>query len=596
MNEPVRTDHRWFRRPVVLPGGQVNNAARFHGPLLRQGRSAGLPVKYWRRYWFAPGGLHGAAAVRIAIALSVLWTVSRLTSGAYIADPGIAPTALYRPIGVLMLLGETPPPAWLISALSSLAWISTIAMLFGWQARAATVLSWIGAVSLACYEGSFTAMWSHHNNLPFLAQLAFFGARGGDAWSVDAWWRRRRGMAPVEVPCGYQWSLRLVQFAVGLMFFSAAMAKWFFGRFTLAWVFSDNLRHQLLARFDWIGIPRTPAADWLIDEVWRYRVAAGLNLIAQVIPLVATALVNRPWLRALAGGMFVIEVAALGLVMNLWNVHWLPLVAVFVDWDRLRSLWIRRRDAAVPFATSAPSALAGPLRSRWISAFVAGFLLYDLVVSFGLDQRLRTYPFSAYPMFAYVRAKRPYDQHQSYEMPGSSIEILSDRPVDPLAQAWIDRHHTYRLLHKVRSRWQLRSGLEAATAALQQRYPELGIRGVRLYLATFQAPAYPAVARLLCHRLAILGELRDGNMTSALGTVRAEAGGITISPSWEGLEPPAAPSYLAIVDYRTEPVELSWEHRGDKVIATHPVGDSVVVLVGNDQQRYVVGEVGRRRW
>ena len=62
--------------------------------------------------------------------------------------------------------------------------------------------------------------------------------------------------------------------------------------------------------------------------------AATLNLIAQALPIVACALIHRPKLRALSAG-FVVETVALGFVVDLWILQWLPLYAVFVDWDAL---------------------------------------------------------------------------------------------------------------------------------------------------------------------------------------------------------------------------------------------------------------------
>ena len=70
---------------------------------------------------------------------------------------------------------------------------------------------------------------------------------------------------------------------------------------------------------------------------------AALNLVTQAVPLAAFFLVKRPVLRACAGAFFIVETVALGVVIQLWNLHWLPLAAVFVDWDAL----LRRRDVAV---------------------------------------------------------------------------------------------------------------------------------------------------------------------------------------------------------------------------------------------------------
>lgn len=567
----------------------------------------------WQRYWFAPGGRYSAAAVRIAIALSVLWTLSRMTAEGYVAEPHTAPLALYRPLGVLLLLGSSPPPFWLIEGMKWVGLAATLAMLVGWRTRAATVVSWVCVGGLACFEVAFSAGWSHHNNLPFLAQLAFFGARGGDVWSVDAWLGRRRaagrgGPFVDDVPGGYQWSLRLVQIAVALMFFSASLSKWHFGGFSLSWALSDNLRHQLLARFDWIGAPRTEVASWLIDDVWRYRAAAMLNLLAQTLPITTWFLMGRPRLRAFLGTLFVVETLALGFVMSLWNVHWLPLVVVFYDVDALRAWWLRRRgeakrrDAAASSSDStsgaklAPAVGGGPPpRARLIGAFVAIFLLYDLAVILKLDQWPRTYPFSAFPMFGYVRAKRPYDQHQTYEMPGISIEILSKNPPTPGLQAWIDRHHTYRMMFRLKN-LKLEGALTSMVTALQREEPGAEVYGARLHFAVFQAPAYPAPAALRRERVGVIGEIREGHVVSALGSARFEGRSLVFAPKWVGREPPAQVRYEALVDYELTPRPLAVTSEGGSLRAPRPEGEVVLVLAVVDGVRYVVNEAGKRRW
>ena len=203
----------------------------------------------------------------------------------------------------------------------------------------------------------------------FVAQLAFLGARGGDVLSIDWLIRRLRRLPAIDRPRAYQWSLRLVQLAVALMFASAAFHKLLHGHFTLRWALSDNLRHQLLVRFDLAGLPRPPLVDWLIDDPWRYRTAAVLNLISQAVPIFACLFVRRPILRAVCGAFFVIETIALGCVVDLWNPHWLPLVAVFVDWDALVArIW------------RSPPAQEGP-PPRAARVFVIAFVVYDTVAS-----------------------------------------------------------------------------------------------------------------------------------------------------------------------------------------------------------------------
>jgi hypothetical protein len=434
--------------------------------------------------------------VRIAVASSVLLTLSRISHGHLVASP-----TLYRPVGIWMLLGAHPPSPLMVDLLWGVAWPSSFAMLVGLAARLATIASFVSGVSLASLVFAANSTWSHQYNIVFLAQLALFGARSGHALSVDALIRRP------EVAHAYQWSLRLVQLAVALMFVSAVFHKLLFGHFTLRWAFSDNLRNQLLVRFDLAHLPRPALASWLIDHPCRYRTAALLNMISQAAPLLAIVHVRRPRVRAVAGLFFVIETISLGLVVDLWNLHWLPLAAVFIDWEHALGCPV---DGAPPV----------PPR-RAVRMFIAAFVAYDLLTAFvpRLDQRLNTYPFSGFPMFAKVRARPPYHDHQAYSLPGVSFEVTAERPIDAPLQSWFD--HAHRDIETVRDPVALRRELTAILAEARRAYPGYRVRSLRVWLTIFEAPAYPAPAHLERHPIAILGEVApDGSFRSQLGATR----------------------------------------------------------------------------
>ncbi len=525
---------------------------------------------WWRTYWLAPGGRTGVAVLRVAIAISILWTLQRLGATGYGSDPAGAPAALYRPVGLWWLYPGQPPAA-LVELLRAVAWAATWSMLVGLSARASHAVSLVATLALASYDVAFTATWSHHNSLPLLAHLGFAGARGGDTASVDAWLRRLRGAPPVVAATGYQASLRLVQLTIALPFFAAACFKLYSGGGSLAWVLSDNLRHQLLARFDRIGVPRTDAADWLLASAWRWKLAALANLIGQLVPVTAIFLVARPRLRALAGALWAIEVVGLGVVMGLWNPHWLPLAAAFVDWDRL-------------LATPAPAPAAAPRVAHRGSGFVTGFVLVHAAHVFAINQRTHAYPFSAFPMFGEVRARRPYDRHQSYEMIGGRLEVIADRALTAAEQAWIERRHAYRFMWQHRDRAQLRRDLEGVRAELRDRFTGIDIRGVRLHLTVHVAPAYPAPAGLVRTDLARIAELDGDHFQSAVAALGPDRR--TISTATDEVDLTAARLHGLAAD-RPVATELVATRVGARYTLAEPLaGDPV----------YVVADVGDVRW
>jgi hypothetical protein len=533
-------------------------------------------VNRWDRYWFADGGRYAVAVLRVAIAVSVLLSLWRLWGH----RPLAAPEQVYRPVGVWMVLGEVPPPELLVDVLWALAWGGTAAMLLGLLSRAATAVSFAAAVALAALSFSGRLTWSHQYNVIFIAQLAMLGARSGDALSLDALIRRWRGRPPRDVPRGYQWSVRLVLLAVSMMFVGAALHKIGSGQFTLRWALSDNLRHQLLVHYDINGIERPPLVEWLLAEPWRYRTAALGNLVSQLAPLLAIAYPGRPAVRAIAGVFFVLEVLGLGFVVSLWNLHWLPLAAVYVDWDRLIA-WVARARPPAP-TPEAPPRL--PVR-----LFVVAFVVYEVATSLipTIDQRLNTYPFSGFPMFSSIRAARPYEQHLPYAVAGDHYEAIADRPIPPNVQRWLD--YANRRLHTVRDPAVLRARLEAVLARARARYPDAGIRGLRHEVVLFVAPPYPAPARFERHPLAITGEiLPDGTFRTMLGTLtrtRLELGPQNLDAAAAGL--------VYFADDRPAPRPLGGIRAGDTV-TVDLTADPVYVAAELDGRRWLVA--WRRTW
>ncbi|HET9625462.1 MAG TPA: hypothetical protein VFP84_29040 [Kofleriaceae bacterium] len=464
-------------------------------------------LERWTRYWSPPGGRIAAGVVRIALAISALIVLAHAIDSPFIYAPGTVDPHVYHPIGVLMVF-RAPPPAIVITLAWHVGRVAAVAMLLGLGSRLAGALTTLCTLIISAQIMSYQAGWSHDLNVVQLALIAFLGARGGDAIALDRVIARWRGR-PVPEAAHYQWSLRLVQLAVGLMFVSACTAKLATGG--VHWALSDNLRHQILVRYDLLNNAARPAiVDWILERSWRYQGAACLNLISQAAPLAAILFARRPWIRALGGMFFVIEVAALAVVMQLSNPSWFPLAAVFVDWDRL---WAFVRRAPLPEA-AAPSA---PL-SRPVLWFIAAFVTVDLLTSFvpRLDRRLRTFPFSQFPMFSNVRAKRPYADHQSYEVVAGRVELIADQPVPPDIQVAINRYYSYRSLPSETNGEALHHRCVTALAELRERYPALGVHGVRVLATVFQVAPYPAPAQFDRIDLGVLGELREGAWVSYL--------------------------------------------------------------------------------
>lgn len=528
----------------------------------------------WHRYWFPVGGRLNAGVTRVAVATSILLMLGRLRTHALVATPETAPHGSYEPVGILMLTGGHVPPPAVISIAYVVAWVATFALLAGAWTRIAAAVSLAASLVTVSFAVSFTPDWPHDNNLPLLALVALQGTRGGDALGFDGWRGARRGLPPPPSD-GYEWTPRLVQLVTALMFLAAAAVKMAVAHFTLSWALSDNMRHQILAQFDVNHLPRTPVAEWLIAEPWRYRTAALLNLVNQVLPIFACACVNRPRLRAFFGASFVLEMVGIGLVMGLWDLHWLPLCAVFVDWDRL-VVWMRRSPVPAPPPPGAPMA---PRTRRRLSVFVAVFVAYDVLISFAyprIDHRVRTYPFSTYPMFALIRARRPYDQHQDYHFVHGRFRVVGAGARAAEMEDWIHSGFVYRKLHRIGDQKILRQRLGEILDNLRRRYPGVPVDAVQLWCTVYHVPAYPAPARLEPHDVGLMGELTaSGAWTSALTPAERENDGrlaLAIAPAFDT----ADARVIARVDGDLIPRVLDVERHGDRALVTVPDGAMVM--------------------
>src|SRR6185503_4168530 len=95
-------------------------------------------------------------------------------------------------------------------------------------------------------------------------------------------------------------------------------------------------------------------------------------------------------------------------------------------------------------------------------------------------------------------------------------------------QRWFD--HANRGVFQIRDQKQLETRLRAIVDNAQKRWSWWPLRGARLWLSIYEAPAYPAPAHFEQHPIAIIGEITpDGTFRSALGSLRGSLG-----PSGEG--------------------------------------------------------------
>lgn len=354
-------------------------------------------------HFFGRTGILSVEACRLALAVVYLIINVRhdLRSAAHIRSS--YPAENYEPDGILMLFGPVMPSDSTIDLLILLSRIFPWLLLFGVFSRMALWGTLFSHLFLRTLIESFHAGWSHGFNVVFLAHIAFLFAPVGQRWSVDALVRQWRRKPLPRMRDGF-WAVVMGQWAVALMFASAFYWKALYNvRAPFSWAHWENMRNQLLYRYEWCGDPVPAYLEPVIQSPFLCGALAWGNLIFQIMPLFSLFFLHRPVLRLVLGLGFVVEELGLALVMGLADLHWLPLIAFFVDWDH----FLRRAPKASP---------AMPTHARWkvglAMAFIGTYLMLSLNVTgpaFGYNvYDLRAYPFSQFSMYSgYFRSHVP---------------------------------------------------------------------------------------------------------------------------------------------------------------------------------------------
>jgi hypothetical protein len=203
----------------------------------------------WDRVWFAPTQAHSLAAFRIGFGL--LWIVITLSSlpnwMRFYGRDGIVPFSW---------LGDpffARPSLLSVSASDQWTWAffvftlaAAICFTVGYRTRVATIALYLTVISMV----NRTPTVTHGEDL-VSRPLLFFAcfASLGDAWSVDAWLRSRRG-APAPA-AGAIWPLRMMQISVAFVYLFSLPAKPSDDR---AWIDGTAL-YYVMASENWSRFP-----------------------------------------------------------------------------------------------------------------------------------------------------------------------------------------------------------------------------------------------------------------------------------------------------------------------------------------------------
>ena len=208
----------------------------------------------WDRFWFAPRSPETLAAIRIAGGLMLLYTHFVWTTDlmAFVGpDSWIRPelsqaTQADRPWAWSYLWHVTSPGAiWTLHIIGLLVYLMVIAGVF---TRVTTALAWVITIS---YCHRLTGALFGLDQVNAMLALYLMIGRSGDAYSVDAWWRKRKGQLTSSSAATVRTNIaiRLIQLHLCVIYLFGGIGKmrgitWWDG--TAVWFAFASLEYQSL--------------------------------------------------------------------------------------------------------------------------------------------------------------------------------------------------------------------------------------------------------------------------------------------------------------------------------------------------------------
>jgi len=265
-------------------------------------------------------------------------------------------------------------------------WVAFWGSLFivGAFTRAAFALTTVGVFAWAIL---YTTRVTYHTVCALLvALLCLLWSRWGDAWSVDAVWRRRD--ADRATPKEYGFTVWMPSLVLGVVFAAAAFAK--LRESGIAWILNGTVKYHFLTD------SRQAMVDWGIRLGQYHPVAVLLSFGAIAIEsLVIVGVLSRLYRYRLIAGVSALSLlAGFSLLHGLFWPAWWILLLSFLPWHLVA------RDAGGPERTEGPRINLEPtgLFQPPAVAIVVVFLAVQLVVSL---LKLEVSPLiSAYDMYS----------------------------------------------------------------------------------------------------------------------------------------------------------------------------------------------------
>jgi hypothetical protein len=314
----------------------------------------------WIRTRIPDASAESAAVFRVVFGAALLIFVLRRPVG----DSWTAEQANVLSAAHEQVLGVFRAAPWLAEWIP--AWVALWGLLFiiGAFTRTAFALTSLGVFAWATL---YTTRTTYHTVCALLVTLlCLLWSRWGDAWSVDALFRRRS--VARAAPQEYGYTIWMPGLVLGVIFAAAAFAKLRESGF--AWILNGTVKYHFLSD------SRQAMVDWGL-QLGRYHwlaVLLSFGAIAIESFVIVGALSRRYLYRSVAGAAALALLAGFSLLQGLFWPGWWILLLSFLPWHVIAAGPARKTAHAAGLGDTIGQRLFQPAHVAIVVAFLAGQL------------------------------------------------------------------------------------------------------------------------------------------------------------------------------------------------------------------------------
>ncbi|WP_238857849.1 DCC1-like thiol-disulfide oxidoreductase family protein [Poritiphilus flavus] len=232
-----------------------------------------------KKRWFIPVAPERLALLRIATGLFCLWY---LFSRYDMLQRMIRNADAFEPVGMLSWMKQPLEP-------NTFWWISLVLIglnlcfIFGWKFRITGPAFALLALLFFTYRNSWSMIY--HNRNALVLHMVILGlVASADAWSLDSWNKRRKGLRKKQENWKYGWPVMLICAVTVGSYFLSGVAK-LAGDLALEWANGSAMRSQVAVdaiRKSVLGAETAPLFNVIYKHTWLFLVMGVFTFLVEL--------------------------------------------------------------------------------------------------------------------------------------------------------------------------------------------------------------------------------------------------------------------------------------------------------------------------